>query len=139
MFDQLIYISTAQHALPRRELPIILDSSQRNNRLAGVTGMLLFDGIRFLQALEGAPGAVTRIFARIRADARHRAAVVLSQRPVAAREFGNWAMAYEDNMAAPGAVSLIDMVEALVTTVENRNTRELFRSFARVDRYVAQV
>jgi hypothetical protein len=137
MVDQLIYISTARHALPRRELPAILDISQRNNRLAGVTGILLFDGIRFLQALEGDERCVDSTFERIRADARHRSAVVLSRLSVASREFGSWDMAYEDNMSAPGAVSLFKAVDALVAPVENRNTRELFRSFARVDRYVA--
>lgn len=137
MVDQLIYISTAQHALPRHELPAILASSQRNNRRAGVTGMLLFDGIRFLQALEGETDLVTTTFERIRADVRHRAAVVLSRREVATREFGSWDMAYEENMAAPGAASLIERVEALVAGVESKNTRELFRSFARVERYVA--
>lgn len=137
MVDQLIYISTAQHALARQELPAILEQSQRNNRRAGVTGMLLYDGIRFLQALEGDECSVSETFDRIRADARHRSAVVLSRRQVEACEFGRWDMAYEDNMSVPGARSLIERVEALVADVENRNTHELFRSFARVDRYVA--
>lgn len=137
MVDQLIYISTAEHALPRHELPAILETSQRNNRHAGVTGMLLFDGIRFLQALEGDLASVAETFARIRADTRHRAAVVLSHREVPTREFGSWEMAYEANMSAPGAIALIDRVEALVAGVDSKNTRELFRSFARVERYVA--
>ena len=52
------------------------------------------------------------------------------------RQVHHWLhMAYEDNMTAPGAVSLIDRVERLVAGVENPNTRELFRSFARVNRY----
>lgn len=135
MVTQLIYISTARHALSRSELPVILDASRRNNRAAGVTGMLLYDGIRFMQALEGDDAHVDTTFERIRADERHRAAVVLSRRMIDSAEFGDWDMAYEDNMTAPGAVSLIDRVERLVAGVENPNTRELFRSFARVDRY----
>lgn len=137
MVEQLIYISTARHALPRHELPAILDSSQRNNRRAGLTGVLLYDGIRFLQAIEGDSGALEDTFARIRADDRHRAAVVLSKRSVSAREFGSWDMAFEDNISAAGAVSLIERVETLVGGIESKNTRELFRSFARVERYVA--
>lgn len=137
MVEQLIYISTTQPGLPRRELPSILDVSQRNNRCVGVTGMLLFDGLRFLQALEGEPPAIQQTYERIRADRRHRSVVLLSQRSVEGREFGSWDMAYEDDMAAPGAASLIDMVEALVADIPSRNTRELFRSFARVERRVA--
>lgn len=137
MITQLIYISTACHALRAAELPDILTVSQRNNRRVGVTGMLMFDSIRFLQALEGDEVAVRSTFERIRADYRHRGVVTLSDRQITAREFGTWDMAFENNMTSPAAHSLVEQVEALVGEVENRNTRELFRSFARVDRYLA--
>ena len=52
-------------------------------------------------------------------------------------EFGAWDMAYEDSMTSANARSLIEQVEALVAKVDNKNIRELFRSFARVDRYLA--
>lgn len=137
MMIQLIYISTAQHGLARAEPPAILSVSQRNNRRVGVTGMLMYDGLRFLQALEGDETAVRETFARIRGDSRHRGVVALSDRTILAREFGAWDMAYEDSLTSPTARSLIEQVEALVEKVENRSTRELFRSFARIDRYVA--
>src|SRR5687767_3874522 len=137
MITQLIYLSTARDSLPASELPAILAASQRNNRRVGVTGMLMFDGTRFLQALEGDEAAVRSAFERIRADGRHRGITVLSERRIAAPEFGTWDMAFEDQMTSSTARSLIDQVEALVGGVENRNTRELFRSFAAVDRYLA--
>jgi chromosomal replication initiation ATPase DnaA len=135
VITQLIYISTAQHALPRAELPVILAASRRNNQVAGITGMLLYDGIRFMQALEGVGEAIETTFERIKADFRHRSAVVLSRRRTPAREFGSWDMAFEDNMTAPGATSLIDRVDTMMADVADKNIRELFRSFARVDRY----
>lgn len=137
MLIQLIYISTAQHALPQFELPAILDTSKRNNRKVGVTGMLMYDGVRFLQVLEGEEDAVRSTYARIRGDARHRGVVVLHDRTIEAPEFGAWDMAYEDSMTSANARSLIEQVEALVAKVDNKNIRELFRSFARVDRYLA--
>lgn len=137
MITQIIYISTARRALPTVELPAILTTSQRNNRRVGVTGMLMFDGLRFLQALEGDEAAVRTTFERIRADDRHRGVAVLSERRIEAREFGTWDMAFEDRMGSAEARSLVEQVETLAGAVANRNTRELFRSFARVDRYLA--
>jgi hypothetical protein len=137
MMIQLIYISTAQHGPTKVEPPAILAVSQRNNRRVGVTGMLMYDGLRFLQALEGDEAAVRETFSRIRGDTRHRGVVTLSERAIFAREFGAWDMAYEDSLTSPTARSLVEQVEALVEKVENRSTRELFRSFARIDRYVA--
>ena len=87
---QLLYISSAVGTLHTRE---ILDSSRRNNARDGVTGLLYFDGRRFLQALEGDRGVVERTYARIVADPRHRAPVVLSSGEVPYRQFGTWTMA----------------------------------------------
>ncbi|MCP3734534.1 BLUF domain-containing protein [Sphingomonas sp. RP10(2022)] len=94
---QIVYISSM-----RRQAAIdpaaILGQSRRNNARARITGLLFFDGKRFLQALEGEEAAVDAAFARIQADDRHHALVVLSDRTIAVREFGEWAMAY----ATPG-------------------------------------
>lgn len=89
---QLLYISSAVSAAIVGDLATIVAQSVRNNRRAGVTGLLWGDGKRFLQVLEGEDAAVQTVFDRIRADPRHRAVVVLHDRTVAAREFGEWAM-----------------------------------------------
>lgn len=87
---QLIYISTA---VGTPSGPAILAVSRRNNRRVDVSGLLFFDGKRFLQALEGPADVVEETYERIRQDDRHRAAVVLSRRTVEEREFGPWEMA----------------------------------------------
>ena len=90
---QLLYISSKT---PGQEISVgnILIQSRRNNDAVGVTGLLYTDGTRFLQVLEGEGAAVTATFDRIRADARHHAVVVLSDKAVAERSFGRWAMAH---------------------------------------------
>jgi len=90
---QLLYISSKS---PKEAVSVggILIQSRRNNEAAGVTGLLYTDGYRFLQVLEGKRGAVTETFDRIKADARHQAVVVLSDREVGEREFGAWSMAH---------------------------------------------
>ncbi|MCU6453510.1 BLUF domain-containing protein [Sphingomonas sp. A2-49] len=124
---QIVYISSV-----RRHVPVdpatILSASRRNNARARVTGLLFFDGKRFLQALEGDDAAVDAAFARIQRDERHHALVVLSNRTIAAREFGEWAMAY----GAPGE----DQAAALARLTANADpaVRATFEGFAKVRR-----
>ena len=91
---QLVYVSTSRSAAGKVDPEAILEVSRANNRRDGITGLLYADGKRFLQALEGPDAAVEAAFARIQADPRHRALVLLSCRQVETREFGEWEMAH---------------------------------------------
>lgn len=91
---QLVYVSTAAPGVSEREVQQILARSRANNARNLLTGLLYFDGLRFMQVLEGAPDRIEATYARITVDPRHRALVVVSRRTIEAREFGNWAMAY---------------------------------------------
>ncbi len=128
---QITYISTARPELPLSAVDEILSVSRRNNGAAGVTGLLLYDGYRFLQALEGEPAMVSKAFERIKADPRHRAVVMLSSRDVTVRSFGSWAMAAQRVAIASGS-TVPEMVDRLTEDVADPSTRELFRSFARL-------
>jgi hypothetical protein len=128
---QITYISTARPELPAGAVEQILSTSRRNNGAAGVTGLLLYDGYRFLQALEGDPILVNQTYQRIKADPRHRAVVLLSSRDVEKRAFGNWDMAAQRVAIAQGN-TVAELVDRLTAEVEDAGTRELFRSFARV-------
>lgn len=135
---QLVYISSAAMPTGAAEIDAILASSRRNNALAGITGLLLYDGVRFLQALEGPAGAVEATFQRISADPRHRAIVPLSHQDVAAAQFGRWDMA--SHAAAPGpgdAASLAEIVDGLVADVTDADLRALFTGFVRLRRNAA--
>lgn len=134
---QLTYISSARPGIGRADVEDILSASRRNNGLDRISGLLVHDGRRFLQALEGDIALVERTFARIRLDERHRAVVLLSQREVERREFGEWAMAYQAADAAVDRASMIEIVDELTANIPDANTRELFRSFARIDRRAA--
>lgn len=76
------------------EVKAVMHSSNRNNPALGITGALLFNDQYFAQILEGDRKAVTSTFCRIAADQRHSDLVILEARPVSAREFDGWAMAY---------------------------------------------
>jgi hypothetical protein len=128
---QITYISTARPELPASAIGEILSASRTNNAAAGVTGLLLYDGYRFLQALEGEPAMVNQTFQRIKADPRHRAVVTLSSRDVSERSFGSWAMAAQ-RVAISTGTTVAELVDKLTADVSDPTVRETFRSFARV-------
>lgn len=127
---QLVYISSIKRHAPV-DPEAILAQSRRNNARAGVTGLLFFDGKRFLQALEGEEPLVEDTFQRIRGDGRHHAIVVLSDRITDDREFGEWAMAY----AVPGddQGAMLDRIDVL-TARAAPSVRATFEGFATIRR-----
>ena len=127
---QLVYISSI-----RRDATVdpatLLAQSRRNNARARITGLLFFDGKRFLQALEGDDAQVEATFARIQQDDRHHALVILSDRDIAAREFGEWAMAY--SAPGDGNAEALARITRLVANADAM-VRGTFEGFARVRR-----
>lgn len=103
---QLIYVSTSRPGAVI-DLDDILDRSRRNNRRDAITGLLHHRGRRFLQALEGPADRVEVTYARIAADPRHFAIVILSRRDVVDREFGDWSMAVDDGSDPAGMVARV--------------------------------
>ncbi len=132
---QIVYISTARN-MADAEIDEILATSRRNNARDGITGLLLYNGRRFLQALEGPPALVERAYERIRADPRHRAAVLLSSRSIDNRQFGGWDMACQRvdpvGDGGDGHQALVDLVDALVAKVSDANLRAQFTSYVRL-------
>lgn len=63
------------------------------NRSVDVTGALLCSSGVFVQALEGPPAAVERIFERICGDLRHHDVQLIDFAAAEARSFSEWSMA----------------------------------------------
>ncbi|MEQ9190243.1 MAG: BLUF domain-containing protein [Alphaproteobacteria bacterium] len=59
---QILYTSNALRQMDMADLGRIEQVSVRNNRAAGVTGLLLYVGGNFLQYLEGSQAAVEGIY-----------------------------------------------------------------------------
>ena len=128
MFQQILYISSIS-PVAQIDVAKILAVSQANNARDDLSGLLFFNGRRFLQVLEGPTPAMDAVLTRIRADTRHRAIVVLSDRMVAEREFGPWAMTDATNAA--DAADLLAGIERLVARSAPA-VRETFASYARL-------
>jgi hypothetical protein len=76
------------------EIRRILESSQRNNKEKGITGILCYNPHYFLQWIEGSRDAVNEIYANIVKDDRHSGCELIEYKEVANREFESWSMAY---------------------------------------------
>lgn len=100
MFLHLVYASAATTPPSRHDLLDILEVSRRNNREAGVTGLLLYSGGTFIQALEGPPERVTETFERIAHDPRHRGTELLLKETKEQRYFPDWEMGFYDARSA---------------------------------------
>lgn len=129
---QLRYISTLGEGVRVDEVPRILEVARSINRRNGVTGLLLFNGERFLQLLEGEERVVRETFDRIAADPRHRGIAVLGTTTSDRRAFGDWDMAYELlKGSGPEGETLADQVSAMVAGAPDRIARE-FIGYARL-------
>lgn len=102
MLRQLLYISAAAPEFREADLADILNASRRNNDTAGVTGLLCYMRGGFVQVLEGPWHAVQTTYDRVAEDRRHVVPMVLLDREVAARSFGQWRMGYRRLCHAEG-------------------------------------
>jgi hypothetical protein len=115
------------------DLDGILTVSRVRNGSDGITGLLLADGTRFLQALEGEADAVRACYARIALDDRHCDVVTVADEPIEHRQFGSWSMDYRD----PGLVSKGDYKAQMalnVAGVTDMWLRAMFIGFAVLSR-----
>lgn len=92
---ELIYTSLAEAQNDTDDVRNILASSERNNLTASVTGLLLFDGERYIQILEGHAKDVEGLFVTISDDPRHHSLELLHKGGITGRSFETWRMAYE--------------------------------------------
>lgn len=88
----LTYTSRARLDFSEGDLSDILQTARHLNALDSVTGLLVFDGIRFLQIVEGSEQAIDHLEERLRRDQRHSAFEIRDARIIEARSFPDWSM-----------------------------------------------
>jgi len=94
MLYRVVYLSFIAPEAEKSVAEIVGHARLNNERLA-VTGILVFDGLRLCQHLEGPTEVVLLLMERIRVDPRHIQPEVKEHGPVRfARRFGDWPMAY---------------------------------------------
>ncbi|MEG0184718.1 MAG: BLUF domain-containing protein [Stenotrophomonas sp.] len=88
----IAYASQGKPELSAARLQALVDDAARFNKLAGVTGVLLHDGQRFLQYIEGPPDGLDSVYERILQAGSHVDIVELARGRLGQRQFPYWAM-----------------------------------------------
>ena len=104
----------------------LLDTCQTNNVRDKIGGFLHYNGIYFLQVLEGEQERVADCYARIAVDPAHRNLVLIGAEVVSERKFETWTMGLEPGAAHPTkdtflanfAASTVD--PAIVAAIDER-------------------
>jgi len=88
----IVYISEASEGFTTGKLESLMADAARFNRGAGVTGVLLFDGQRFLQYMEGPPDGLEVAYSRVTGASSHGGIIELAHGRVGQRRLPFWPM-----------------------------------------------
>jgi len=91
----LIYMSTSVRLFNDAELKQLLRTSQANNAVNKLTGMLLYSEGTFVQVLEGEAEVLDKIYAEIQHDSRHKNIIKLAEGNLDERIFPFWSMGFK--------------------------------------------
>lgn len=91
---ELLYVSAMAPSGRYAVVGEIARKARTKNKPLHVTGLLVFDGERYCQHLEGTMQDVLELYKRISEDPRHTDVVLLNQGEVTQRKFGHFAMAF---------------------------------------------
>lgn len=100
---EVLYISTLAPDTPISAIAKIFRHARAANDTRQVTGVLVFDGIRFCQQFEGSKQQTTLLIEKIKSDRRHTGVDILHQGEIAKRRFRTFNTGY----------SVVDDLEAL--------------------------
>jgi len=123
---EVLYLSTLAPGAPLKVISDIAAKARKANEAAGITGLLVFDGMQFCQHIEGPRKTVLALTERIRQDPRHVDVDILYHGPLAQRRFRHFGLAYtavEDvdmlaRLRNVGAEAALAQFLALVSTLD---------------------
>jgi hypothetical protein len=92
MLSYLVYVSARKQNCTEEEIQKILMSCKTNNATIDITGVLLYSDTHFIQYLEGEYKQIIGLYDRIKLDARHKNAVLVSSSQINERSFPSWQM-----------------------------------------------
>ena len=95
MLVRLLYASRAVDTSPAA-IQAILETARRHNHEHGVTGILVYGGGIFMQAIEGGRQVISDLYGTIGRDPRHTHLLLLHYEEILERRFGGWTMGLVD-------------------------------------------
>jgi len=93
----LSYVSCAKERFSDEQLSDLLKKCHQYNSQHNITGLLLYNGAgTFLQALEGDPKVIDKLYNNIQHDPRHHRVNCIHRKEISARDFPNWKMGFRN-------------------------------------------
>ena len=91
---EVIYVSTLAPGRPVSSVGEIAGKARVSNPTQGITGLLIFDGMRFCHQLEGVKPQVVGLMEKIRLDPRHTNLEIVHRGELARRRFEKFSLGY---------------------------------------------
>jgi Sensors of blue-light using FAD len=91
---EAMYVSTIAPGLAISSVSDIAGKSRIANQRQGITGLLIFDGMRYCQQLEGPQKLVLNLMEKIRHDPRHVNVEIIHHGELASRRFKSFSLGY---------------------------------------------
>ena len=123
----VIYISTKAQNFLQSDLGDLVEYGTKRNAADNITGCLVFNGMNFMQLIEGADDAIDACMARIAKDDRHSGVVTIRERECEARECPEWGMVGLAVSKKPTAAERKE-IETLLRDAQ-ADTQNMFGSF----------
>lgn len=108
---RIIYASTKSENITELMIYELLEKSKINNDKFGITGMLVYDGIYFLQCIEGESAPVDQLMINLMKDERHCDFIKLGEELTKYRLFPDWNMGFSDDK-----VTIAEVFESICGT-----------------------
>jgi len=131
LITTLSYISTARANLADADFQAILTEANERNDTLGLTGLLAFNGLNFMQILEGSRLSINECIGLIERDRRHHGMIIFDRREIKQREFPDWQMAgiVVEKNGQNGTANLDQILSGEGVRPETRKHFESFQSF----------
>ena len=128
---RLIYISSASEEISATDIRDILTTAVSSNRNMEITGLLMYNGLNFMQVLEGKRDDVEPLFEKISNDKRHVSVASILQGDADARIFAPWSMLFKNvkpETTDEEPVPEVTMSEILALVMPD-NVRTIIKNF----------
>lgn len=117
----ITYASTACKPFLKEDLEDLLHRSRENNAKFNISGLLLYKGGNFMQAIEGPDQAVEQLYFNIQADTTHYNVTTILDEPIHTRSFADWSMGFM-NMDGDQAVNM----QGISNLLHDTNMQKVF-------------
>jgi hypothetical protein len=131
MLQSILYVSVTNKDYSDKELDKLLVQFRTNNKVYGITGILLYYNRNVIQYIEGDPEKIYILFNNITKDDRHYHVIKLHSESIEDRKFPVWHMGYKriDNLV------LVKFIHECLD-INKCNIKEFFDAFLLVNNII---